>query len=519
MASKLEGLTVKGLIDFRQSFFDRYDPIQHDRIRLAKLFLAELLDLPKTTPTEEIAAEFRKSKSGSNLPASDTEFWDQIAKTYLGYKLEPRDEIIKLSLNASDDLKNIAQQLSYIESEKAQLEKKKAVDGRLSAEDRYYRNQLEYYKKKNQIAREQIVDFITNRMRSKALISASDSVLNGISSLGFFNRPYPYSAKPFWGHTSRYDVRGLDELSNKFMDLPAGSYDDIAELYKTSPDEFYEFAETYIAGIPGNYPSVREKILAHASKSHVLDRRKRIIETMLNHYDNRDYLSFVSIAPLQVEGIFADLCRELGVTEGQLDISSLNDKLGHIDERLKSFLFYEYYSFKFPVLRNFVAHGELVDGDLARTSILLMLDFLPVCDLATSEELPVNHKIKLMDEILSTKKQEKLLEWIDVHTVQVPIFYGRSNDILKIEAMFESDDFWNFMTEKLESDERGKESMAIKYAGKIKSAGISEARCVKFLSSSKETILRGEEKRAERQSRLAKLLKPANENQPPIVGD
>ena len=452
MVSKMKQLTIGKLIELRLAFFERHDALLHDRIHLVKLFIAELLNLPCTMPAEEIAAEFRKSQSGIEMPINDADLWVWAAGVYLGFYSNPRDELITLSRNACSDLRSIDQQLSYIDSEKSRLANEKKSKGRLSAKNRYYSNQLDYYKNKNLAAKSQIIYFITHDLELRARMCASRLKSSPMNMPNVFNRPYRYSSRPFLGLPSPYDVRGLNDLSNKFMDTTAGNLDEMINLYEGSPNEFYEFSRMYIDGELDGV-SVRDKILSKVSESHILDRRRRIIEAMLDHYKNKDYLSFVSIAPMQVEGIFADICRELGVTEGELETSSLNDKLAHINERLGGFLFYEYYSFKFPVLRNLVAHGELIDGDLARTSIFLMLDFLPVCDVATQDDLPVNRKLKLMDQIISTRNYNKLLEWIDIESVQIPDFYKKSDDINRVGLMFNDDDFWMFMAEKLKKDE------------------------------------------------------------------
>ncbi len=506
MLSKLQGLTIGALMDLRSSFLSRHDYIAFSRIDLAKLFVAELLGLPPRTSPEELAVEFRKAKSGTNFPINDVEFWDQISKLYLGLQSEPKDALVKLSLDVSEDLRSIDENLRYIESESARLNSSKTASGRLQATDRYYLLQLDYYKKKNLIAREEIVQFMARDIRRKAFNQACRFGPTSMQILGFQDRPYPYSSKRFLGFASRYDVRGLGELSNKLMDLPASTYREVVDLHKDSIEDFYEFAQQYIDGIPGQWRSVREKILDLVERSHILGRRRHIIKTMLDHYDAKDYMSFVSIAPLQVEGIFADVCRDLGIDEARLDISSLNDKLEHIMGEMDSFLFYEYYAFKFPVLRNLVAHGGLVDDDLARTSIFLLLDFLPVCELAVSEELPINRKLKLMDSILATRSSEKLLEWVDVISTEIPDFYRRSDDDIRIRAMFEEDSFWDFMVEKLESDPKGKDSKVITYAKRLKSAEISADRCRGFLASTKNTIWRGEQRRAEAAASTAKLL-------------
>lgn len=67
---------------------------------------------------------------------------------------------------------------------------------------------------------------------------------------------------------------------------------------------------------------------------------------------------------------------------------------------MNHFIYFEYYSFKFPIIRNIVAHGKLIAGDIEQTAIMLMLDLLPVCELATSEDIPIiKNKINKQNHI------------------------------------------------------------------------------------------------------------------------
>ena len=207
---------------------------------------------------------------------------------------------------------------------------------------------------------------------------------------------------------------------------------------------------------------------------------------MLRHFETKDYISFVSMAPLQIEGIFADICREIGVSESQLDISSLNDKLQHIDGKMQSFLFFEYYSFKFPVLRNLVAHGGLVDGELEDTAIHLMLDLLPVSELAISEDLPIANALNVLEEA-SNGTPEQLVKWLDLRkSIAIPDFYGVQDSITKAEAHYSSQSFWDFLEAKLrmvQSVDAIRSSDPLKVAGKIKAAGLAHDKAEKFLRS------------------------------------
>ena len=506
MASKLRTLTFTQLIKSRSSFFDRVDPFRNGRIAMAKRHLAELLDLAPSATDEAIIEKYLEETSGNNTSVDPASFWDQIAKSLLWLKSEPRDELVKVSLAASDDLASIEKNLLYIDGELTRLDEKQVQNFSLEGPDRYYRRQLDYYKKKNTEAREEIVCFLTRRLRSYSLLAASDSILyQGPFSFGL-SSPYSYATTGFWGGPSSYDVRRLNDLSNKFLDLPVGTHKEIVATRDRSKSEFFEFAAAYIKGNGDALPSVRAKILRSVAESHLLGKRRKVIEIMLDHYDQGDYLSFVSMASLQIEGIFADICREIGIPEHQLDASSLNGKLEHIEGNLKGFLFFEYYAFKFPVLRNLVAHGGLVDGDLQHTAMMLMLDLLPVCDLAVSDDLPINRKLRLLDALVATRKSEDLLQWIELHATPIPPYYDKAEQVIDVEELFEGDEFWAFVTQKLEDDRKGQDSSVIGLVKKLKSTGLASRRCSTFLKSTDSIVERGNQKRAALLANLSSVL-------------
>ena len=217
------------------------------------------------------------------------------------------------------------------------------------------------------------------------------------------------------------------------------------------------------------------------------------------------------MAPLQIEGIFADICREIGVSENQLDISSLNDKLQHIDGKMGSFFFFEYYSFKFPVLRNLVAHGGLVDGELEDTAVHLMLDLLPVCELTVSEDLPIVHALDVLKEA-SSGKPKQLVEWLDIlNSVVIPDFYQAQDWITKAEANYTSQIFWDYLEDDLKKVKdvgHIKTSESVKVAGKVKSTGLANEQAEKFLKSAVRVATEAITQRNVKPEKLTGLLKP-----------
>lgn len=189
-----------------------------------------------------------------------------------------------------------------------------------------------------------------------------------------------------------YNIKNLTELSNKFLDLPPNAYHEIKELFTNNKDEFYAIAKEYISVGFNENNGLFDKIENLIQTNHIIANRKEILLTIINHYKGRNFISVINMLPMQIEGIFHDICLEIGIDESRLDIASINEKLRIIQSHMNHFIYFEYYSFKFPIIRNIVAHGKLIAGDIEQTAIMLMLDLLPVCELATSEDIPIIKK-------------------------------------------------------------------------------------------------------------------------------
>ncbi|MGA4049814.1 hypothetical protein ACI2TP_19595 [Ralstonia nicotianae] len=483
---------------------------------VARIFLRELLELKADSSDAELELAYKSCSPRGEIPANSEDFWVFVEKEYLHLEMEPKLKFIELSFRVNEDLAAVAVNLDYIKKELDSLEGKRNENGRLTADDRYYRNQLEYFKEKNLVAKNEIVDFMTHKIKRRAIINASvkHPVFSRLGSFLLGDSPYAFARRMAWALADPYDVRSLDVYSNKFMDLPVSEYKEMVAECKVSPEKFKENAIAYIKGVPGELKSIREKVEALIERTHILFSRKQVIGTMLRHFEEKDYISFVSMAPLQIEGIFADICRGIGVTENQLDISSLNDKLQHIDGKMKDFFFFEYYSFKFPVLRNLVAHGGLVDGELEDTAIHLMLDLLPVCELTASEELPINHALKVLDGA-SKGRSEKLVKWLSLRDdVEIPDFYAVKAKITATEILYTSPDFWDYLEgelRKLKDVGQVRRSEPVKVAGMLKSSGIAVERAEQFLKSSGHIVREAIKKKNETLEKFNSALTPKSE--------
>lgn len=504
--------TIGEIFDISKKVMNNHDVFKLGKRSLAKIFIRELLELNTEASDEELQLAYNACSPLEKIPKNTEDFWTFVEREYLYLETEPKTKFFELALRVHEDLAALAKNLAYIQNESKSLEEKKKNNGRLTADERYYKNQLEYFEKKNLVAKDQIVEFMAYKIKAHAITKASiQRPINPFLKTTIFgDSPYPFGRRLHWVPADPYDVRALDQYSNKFMDLPITTYRNLIKECKKSPEAFKKNAIAYIQGIPNETPSVRDKIESLVNSSHILFNRKQVISTMLRHFEMKDYISFVSMAPLQIEGIFADICRSIGISESQLDISSLNDKLQHIDERMRSFFPFEYYSFKFPVLRNLVAHGGLVDGELEDTAIHLILDLLPVCELAISDDLPIMRALDVLKEA-HKGNNAKLVEWVDLrNSVDIPAFYKYQKIITEVELQYTTQTFWDYLVNELKTIKEAnqiKQCKPIKIAGKLKMSEIAVEQAKIFLKSAERIAIEAIKQRKETWEKFNSALK------------
>lgn len=143
--------TIGEILDIKSRVFAENDVFKIGKKALARKFLQSLLDAGEDVTNESLETSYKDAAQREDVPKKSSEFWVFIEKQYLELKNEPKDLLADLALRVSDDLVAVDKYLAYIKSEVLRLEEEKRQNGRLTAEDRYYRHQLEYFEKKNLI--------------------------------------------------------------------------------------------------------------------------------------------------------------------------------------------------------------------------------------------------------------------------------------------------------------------------------------------------------------------------------
>lgn len=447
---------------------------------LSKRFLQEFFEFDVCSANfEEILNEYRAQAHNKNFPIVEDEFYKYICRKYLDLESLPREKLTDLYISATQDLESIDKTLQYLKEKKEQLNREKVTNDYLKAEDRYYIKLIEHYQEKNAVAKNDIIAFLTEGINNEALKLATRGLV-AIPGGFFSNAPYSYARRDFLGFNS-FDIDNFSDVLNKFLELPVSEYQDVLNLYKNNKSDFFERAEEYIEQY-----DVVENIKKLVLKSHFLHEREEVFDVLLRSYENGDFITFNHITPLQIEGLFGDCCLALGVSESKLDISSLNEKLKHIKERMSYFYFYEYYAFKFPVIRNNIAHGKVIDNNHKHLAQMLLLDLYPVCEMLVSDDLPVMKSLSLLKDINNSTGDSvfnSLIEWLDLSEIDIPSYYDAAELIEKGKLRYQDEEFWRWLEKKLLSSFDIKNSDVIAFVKKLKLKKIAVNQCNIFFSS------------------------------------
>ena len=238
--------------------------------------------------------------------------------------------------------------------------------------DSYEHKKLQYFLKLYQGARDEIHSFVireldkyvTNRYYDLINRGDSESALSGPCYDYQFNKEYYNPNYDFSTYAKFYSIPGvplLEFLPNiqKHIELKKLSTQDYnAEIVRIIEEN--DMVTNMSSRVSGNYH---------------IHTRKEIFETMSTLFREEKYLAFISMATIQIEGIFYDLiCIKFGKKENQ---GTLVEKVERAfrDNHPQMLTLYPYFAFDVPRIRNEIAHKGIIENrDLRMTAYELVLD-------------------------------------------------------------------------------------------------------------------------------------------------
>lgn len=331
---------------------------------------------------EELRHAIGALEGCGEIPTAIEDFARWIREDVLDLKKLPRDALASLYEHASEDLAAIERTVNECEAELEALndaaEKSEGDESRVRF--------LRYYLKRNVDARQEILDVLTHQIRHEALRASVRPVIQFMD----FHVPWSYRWRP-----ERFSPGDHSTIRHAFVDLSVLCRRKVQELFgREDKTEFDTFLSAYL-GEKRPVDAVRAALKEH----HLLAARAAVLVPALNAYERGELALFASAAAIQVEGLFEDACALSGVSPDALRLGSITTKVELLDRKHPGEIDFVYYAFEFPVLRNRVAHGRMLSGDLRRTADLLVLDLRDVCQVVSGHPAPANALVKFLRRV------------------------------------------------------------------------------------------------------------------------
>lgn len=265
----------------------------------------------------------------------------------------------------------------------ARLVEMRNLDKTISPSDEYA-HKLRYFSDINKEARDKIISFLSKGLPELLLeynkvdfvARQNDELLNlrlqQCYEYGFFKRyfnyKYDFSTEAKIRFIPGVNITNYLECIEKYIKLKAQSISD----YK---DEISRMVKKH---------DVLSYLCNRVEVHNVMNKRLEIFDTMRTLYNQQKWQSFISLAVLQIEGLFYDCCTVMNVKTLSRTAGSLVEKVDKSfkDNHILMLSVYPYYKFDIPILRNEIAHtGLTTQPDLEYLANELILDLNTVISL------------------------------------------------------------------------------------------------------------------------------------------
>jgi|GEM_PF-6354391 hypothetical protein len=372
--------------------------------------------------------QFCGAGQAARVPNTEREFFKFVAIECLQLDQLPRDALLGLFETAVGDLGTIEDNLAKC-ARSIDETLGKACGGPEKRDQTYDRLYFEYVRDINEKAKQEIVQFLVNGINQASLQKASRHIGHHAILL-----PHPYA---FASGKEQFRPDPPSEIRHKLREVPLEGIDEWESIYKYDKEAFRERVQAYI-----NDGDRMGRVRSLIASNHRLHKRNTVLSEAIAAYGESRWATFCTIVALQIEGIFADYCEELGLS---IDGAALVGKLNKINEAT-SFWAYEYYAFRFPIIRNKIAHGAIIEDDPRPLAEMLLLDLVDVCERIVNDRLPLNEQIESIQQWnpgTSTKKDLLALAF-DI-TTTIPDFYQLANKRAEIVEALEQKEFWQWL--------------------------------------------------------------------------
>lgn len=258
-------ITVGLLKKITETVFSRKDILLTSKRQLALSFVKEALGINDDLSFEEAERLFKETYKEEEY-AED--FWDGIAKTYMFLEHDPQLKAAEFMAEITEDLQKVSQNIMYLSSELDKINNTIPRTEESFSRKNCYKNKIIYFAEKNKKAKDEIIDFMTYKLRSHVLNKSCSTTPYSklIKSISPYTSIYSFKGNPLFPKYDPFDIRRSNIYSNKFLDLPISVYRKLLSELETNPSSFTEYTEKYIKGEWGSAISAKEKIESYIKK-------------------------------------------------------------------------------------------------------------------------------------------------------------------------------------------------------------------------------------------------------------
>jgi len=297
-------------------------------------------------------------------------------------------------------------------------ERQRCIEKRMKKEvdhSTYYYKKLDYFRKINQEAKEEIIKYICYGQKEYVngiRIKYNDLIdKDAESKMWIYGRIYDYRINSRF-YDPEYDFSTCVKFYNIPDVKPLDFMSNIEEKIDLKNMSLEDYNKEIIRIVDENNMVSNMKVRV-ASNYHIHERQE-IFETMEVLFDEKKYLAFVTMAAIQLEGIFNDLVGiRFGRKENQGTLVEKVNKAFKDDTYLKLIL-YPYFAFDIPNLRNTIAHKGIVEvQDIRQTAYNLVLDLnciLYLTERASTDKF--NKFIKIYKKLIGKEENKEIADVI-----------------------------------------------------------------------------------------------------------
>lgn len=321
----------------------------------------------------------------------------------------------------------------------------KKQGNKINDKESYAFRKLKYFLKKNEKAKNEIVDFLCYGL-SEYICNHNDSFSDLINReqdkrlWALYGPSYDYNF-----NYKYYDPNYDFSTHVKFCDTPnmnvidsLKNVDSIIALKESNLEEYYK---KVISTVDNN--QLLENMVERIGMNYHFHKRKEVFETMTNLFNEEKYSTFILTAAIQIEGMFYELVSIRYVRkENQGTLIEKVEKTFSTNSQQEHGL-YPYFAFDIPELRNKVAHIGLIDDEnIKNMSYELVLDLNCILSLAEKESL---NKFKYIIEIFKKVHKIDLNEYRNEDDYRKAVAICVLNE-LYMYSMMTDEYFWELLS-------------------------------------------------------------------------